>query len=268
VAARRHGTLLRARGGLRARAREVAGRDAEPGAAIVGGRTARPTGVGVPGRGHDGAGRAAGRKGRVAVDTLGLVLLARAHAADLRDGLGARELAAAAPRDVPRTLGLVWADGACAGDLARRLEAERGRRLERLEVPRRRDRRLWRRGLEEGPRGFRALPRRWVVERAFARLSRPRRLARDYGRLPETGEATILVATSRITLRRLAGSPAWPVRRRSLTRPETPAPEEHSVPLPVKGALTPALSLWRGSEPVSLASALVPPRPRCGRGSG
>ncbi|NLG64302.1 MAG: transposase, partial [Actinobacteria bacterium] len=35
-------------------------------------------------------------------------------------------------------------------------------------------------------RGFVLLPRRWVVERSFGWLSRFRRLARDYERLPET----------------------------------------------------------------------------------
>ncbi len=47
-------------------------------------------------------------------------------------------------------------------------------------------------------------PRRWVVERTFAWLSRSRRLARDYERLPETGLAMIHTAMSRIMLRRLA----------------------------------------------------------------
>jgi transposase len=43
-----------------------------------------------------------------------------------------------------------------------------------------------------------------VVERTFAWLSRSRRLARDYERLPETGLAMIHTAMSRIMLRRLA----------------------------------------------------------------
>lgn len=40
-------------------------------------------------------------------------------------------------------------------------------------------------GLKEARKGFVLLPRRWVVERSFARASRFRRLARDHERLPE-----------------------------------------------------------------------------------
>jgi transposase len=40
--------------------------------------------------------------------------------------------------------------------------------------------------LPDAKRGFVLLPRRWVVERSFGWLSRFRRLARDYERLPET----------------------------------------------------------------------------------
>jgi transposase len=42
------------------------------------------------------------------------------------------------------------------------------------------------------------------VERTFAWLSQVRRLSKDYERLPETGEAMICGAMSRIMLRRLA----------------------------------------------------------------
>jgi transposase len=40
--------------------------------------------------------------------------------------------------------------------------------------------------LPTAKRGFVLLPRRWVVERSFAWLTRFRRLARDFERLPET----------------------------------------------------------------------------------
>ncbi len=47
-------------------------------------------------------------------------------------------------------------------------------------------------------------PRRWVVERTFAWLGRSRRLSKDYEALPETEEAWIYVAMSRLMVARLA----------------------------------------------------------------
>jgi transposase len=40
--------------------------------------------------------------------------------------------------------------------------------------------------LPEAKRGFVLLPRRWVVERSFAWITRFRRLVHDYERLPST----------------------------------------------------------------------------------
>ncbi len=54
------------------------------------------------------------------------------------------------------------------------------------------------------PRGFRVLPRRWVVERTFAWISHNRRMAKDYERLCATGEAFVYVAMTRLMARRLA----------------------------------------------------------------
>jgi hypothetical protein len=71
-------------------------------------------------------------------------------------------ISCAAIDDLPR-LELVWADGAYAGTFARWLEAERGWRVE---VPKHRDRHLWRQGLEEKPKGFQVIPRRWVADAA------------------------------------------------------------------------------------------------------
>ena len=53
----------------------------------------------------------------------------------------------------------------------------------------------------EGPRPF--LPRRWVVERTFSWLGQNRRMSKDYERLPETGEAFVYAAMSRLMVRRL-----------------------------------------------------------------
>ena len=54
------------------------------------------------------------------------------------------------------------------------------------------------------PRGFIALPRRWVVERTFAWLSHNRRMSKDYERLCATSEAFIYVAMTRLMVRWLA----------------------------------------------------------------
>jgi putative transposase len=48
------------------------------------------------------------------------------------------------------------------------------------------------------------LPRRWVVERTIAWIDHNRRMSKDYERLPESAEAFIYVAMSRLMLRRLA----------------------------------------------------------------
>ena len=71
-----------------------------------------------------------------------------------------------------------------------------------MQVPHLRDRQLWRYGLKKKPRGFRVLPRRWVVERTFAWLGLSRRFSKDYERLPETAETMIYGAMSRLMLRR------------------------------------------------------------------
>jgi putative transposase len=54
------------------------------------------------------------------------------------------------------------------------------------------------------PRGFVALPRRWVVERTFAWISHNRRMGNDYERLCATGEAFVYAAMVRLMVRRLA----------------------------------------------------------------
>jgi putative transposase len=54
------------------------------------------------------------------------------------------------------------------------------------------------------PRGFVALPRRWVVERTFAWLDQNRRLSKDYERLCSTSEEFVYATMTRLMVRRLA----------------------------------------------------------------
>ena len=56
--------------------------------------------------------------------------------------------------------------------------------------------------------GFEVLPKRWIVERTVAWLSRFRRLARDFERYARTVAAFIRLAMTRIVLKRLVASPS------------------------------------------------------------
>ena len=60
-------------------------------------------------------------------------------------------------------------------------------------------------GQEPPPRSaFTVLPRRWVVERTFSWLGQNWRMSKDYEQLPESAEAFIPVAMTRLMVRRLA----------------------------------------------------------------
>ena len=197
--------MRKAHNRLLAAVREAEGREHNPSGAVLDSQAVKSTGVGGPERGYDGAKRLSGRKRHLLVDTGGLVLGARVHAANLHDRDGAQALLTDDLKGEMPRLKLVWADGAYTKSFREWAEEERGWRVE---VPHHRDRQLWRYGLKEKPRGFLVLPRRWVVERTFAWLGQARRLAKDYERLPETGVAMIYWAMSRIMLRRLARAAA------------------------------------------------------------
>jgi putative transposase len=59
--------------------------------------------------------------------------------------------------------------------------------------------------VKKGPtqKGFKPLPRRWVVERTLAWLCRNRRLAKDYERGPATAAEYLYLAAIRLLTRRL-----------------------------------------------------------------
>ena len=204
------GTLRCAHDVLRALTRQQAGRTPDASAAIIDSQSAKTTGVGGPARGYDGGKRLKGRERHILVDVMSLLLAVCVHAADVQDRAGARLLVeATAPTELP-SLGLVWADQGYTGALAAWLHDTRGWRLE---VVRHTDRQLVRYGLTGPPaRAFRVLPRRWIVERTFAWLWHARRRSKDYERLPETSEAMIYGAMSRLMLRRLTAAPAPPPR--------------------------------------------------------
>jgi transposase len=183
------GTLARAHSELRALVRTAAGRQPQPTAAVIDSQSVRAADT-VPKttRGWDAAKKVNGRKRHIAVDTTGLILDVVITAASARDRQGARPLLWNTHRAC-RRVRLVWADAGYTGKLAARAAAMKIT----LQIASRRQ-----------PHAFEVLPRRWVVERTFAWISKHRRTVRDYERLPASHEAMILWAMIALMTRRLA----------------------------------------------------------------
>ena len=112
-------------------------------------------------------------KVHLAVDTLGHLLALYVSAADQQDRTQVAELAKRVQEETGETVEVAFVDQRYTGDNAADAAAEHGIKLEVVKLP-------------TAKRGFVLLPRRWVVERSFGWMSRFRRLARDYERLPET----------------------------------------------------------------------------------
>jgi putative transposase len=147
-------------------------------------------------RGYDGGKLVKGRKRHLLVDTLGLPIAWYVTPADLSDSQGAHRLLGGLAYFLPR-LKKIWADAAYRGKELAEWCLQQGDGWD-LEIVER----------EPGTRGFRLLPRRWIVERSLAWISRNRRLAKDYERMVQTSETLIELAATRLVLRRHAGQMA------------------------------------------------------------
>lgn len=158
---------------LRAVLRIADGRKESPTAAIFDSRTLQSTPESGGRAGYDGAKRRKGNKVHLAVDTLGHLLALCVTAADEQDRAQVAELAKRVQAETGETVEIAYADQGYTGENAADAAQEHGIKLEVVKLP-------------EAKRGFVLLPRRWVVERSFGWMSRFRRLARDYERLPET----------------------------------------------------------------------------------
>lgn len=176
---------------LRVLLRLAAGRDAEPTAAIFDARTLQST-VESGGRaGYDGYKRKRGSKVHLAVDTLGHLLALYVTPANVQERAMVADLAARVQKETGDHVTLAYVDQGYTGEETAEAAEEHGIALEVVKLP-------------DAKHGFVLLPRRWVVERDFAWMSRFRRLARDYERLPETLAGLHLVAFVILMLQRLS----------------------------------------------------------------
>jgi len=130
----------------------------------------------------------------ILTDTIGLLVAAIVHPADVQDRDGAPRLLNALRGAFP-CLRHIFADGAYGGGKLQAALATLGK-WTTLEIVKRSD----------AARGFVVLPRRWVVERTLAWLNRNRRLAQDFEATIESATTWLYVASVKLMSRRLAAA--------------------------------------------------------------
>ncbi|HSM40926.1 MAG TPA: IS5 family transposase [Afifellaceae bacterium] len=168
--------------------RERAGREASPSAAIIDSQSVKTTEAGGP-RGYDAGKKINGRKRHAMVDTDGRGLFLEPHPASIQDRDGGGPLLDASRPFFP-FIERVFADAGYDHERvtsATNIVVEIVRKL-------------------PGQVGFAVLPRRWVVERFFAWISRNRRLAKDFEATIDSARAFLYAASIMLLVRRIARS--------------------------------------------------------------
>jgi transposase len=144
-----------------------------------------------PRAGYDGGKRKRGSKLHMAVDTLGHLLALHVTPANVDDRAEVGKLAEAVQQATGESVELIYVDQGYTGEKAD--EAAKAQGVELCVVK-----------LSEAKKGFVLLPKRWVVERSFAWMTRCRRLVKDYERYAETLAGLHVVAFACLMLKRAA----------------------------------------------------------------
>jgi len=177
---------------IRERVRVKEGREPQASAMIIDSQSVKSAEGGEK-IGFDGGKLVKGRKRNVITDTTGLVVIAKVTSANVQDvHAGKQTLAELKKRtELITRLQKIFAEGGYRGELVDWVKNELHAEMEIV--------------LKLGEqKGFQVLPKRWVIERTNAWITRNRRMARDYERLAESSEAFIYALMIRLGLRRLA----------------------------------------------------------------
>ena len=158
---------------LRELLRQAAGRTKQPSAVILDGRTLQSSIESGERAGYDGYKKKRGSKVHMAVDTLGNVLSLLVTPANEQERAQVAELLRQVQAVTDQSVTHAFVDQGSTGDDPANAAKEQGVTLDVVKLP-------------DAKKGFVLLPRRWVIERSWAWMTRFRRLVRDYERLAET----------------------------------------------------------------------------------
>jgi transposase len=185
------GSTARMHDDLRSRVRAAAGRSPAPTAAIIDSQSVKGSEmIARTRRGYDAGKKINGTKRHIAVDTGGLLLTMLVTSASVQDRDAAKPLLWNLRRAFP-SIKLTWADGGYAGKLVTWAKTRLHLRLEIVKRP-------------DDLHTFEVLPRRWVVERTLAWITRHRRTVRDYERLAARHETYVYWSMIIVMTRRIA----------------------------------------------------------------
>src|ERR1700682_2582653 len=151
----------------------------------------RKRGAWIDPHGYDAGKKIKGKKRHILVDTLGLLLHAIVHTADIQDRDGGVLVMATLFGMFP-FLKTLFADSGYQGPKFAKALAKVLPHLD-IEIVKRSDQ----------ISGFVVLPKRWIVERTIAWLNRCRRLAKDWENLNRKALAFLRLASIRLMLRKL-----------------------------------------------------------------
>lgn len=124
------------------------------------------------------------------MDTLGLIIALVVHAGSIQDRTGAKAVFIRLLKNFP-FLGLIWADGGYRGKLVDWVGNFCGWTLEIVKR-------------SDDLKGFKILPKRWIVERTFSWFNFSRRLSKDYQHNHRSSETMIYIAIIQIMTKRIA----------------------------------------------------------------